>query len=48
MEKIQKEIERELESYRNSQDETNETYLEHKGYLRGLRKALDLITKINI
>lgn len=40
--KIQNEINTELERYANSQDETDSTYNEHKGYLRGLRKALEL------
>lgn len=40
--KIQNEIATELERYANSQDETDSTYNEHKGYLRGLYKALEL------
>lgn len=40
--KIQNEISSEIERYTNSQDETDSTYNEHKGYLRGLRKALEL------
>ncbi len=40
--KIQNEISQELYRYANSEDETDSTYDEHKGYLRGLRKALEL------
>lgn len=42
MNKIQNEIATELERYANSEDETDSTYDEHKGYLRGLYKALEL------
>lgn len=41
--KVQGEIELERDRYINSLDETNSTYLDHKGYMRGLNYLFSVI-----
>lgn len=40
---IQARLDTELERYRNSTDETHETYLYHKGTINGLQFALNIL-----